>query len=152
MHGSGADQDVYGIEQNEHATNRLGKRRNRRSRQVLLPLLLHVFSDVLHRAAAPAPSCISKSRARGLCIQLWHPTVDDISLRDPRNQTFRTALAHLAGMTSIFIEKVARCHPGKIALSHYYLGCVPTGVASNSNFPLWLKTLLWVVEPQFRFF
>ncbi|XXH02322.1 hypothetical protein Hte_008695 [Hypoxylon texense] len=77
--------------------------------------------------------------------------LDDMSLRNPRNQGLLTAFAHLVGMTNIFMEEVAHRNPGMISLSHYYPGNVPTNAASSGNFPWWLKILLtWVITPLSR--
>lgn len=74
-----------------------------------------------------------------------------MSLREPRNQGLLTAFAHLVGMTNIFMEEVVRRNAGKISLSHYYPGNVPTNAASTGNFPWWLKTILtWVIIPLSR--
>ncbi|KAI1379109.1 hypothetical protein F4677DRAFT_358331 [Hypoxylon crocopeplum] len=46
---------------------------------------------------------------------------------------------------------MARRNPGRIALSHYYPGFVPTDISANSNFPWWLKFLSkWVLYPLTR--
>ncbi|KAI1778921.1 NAD(P)-binding protein [Hypoxylon cercidicola] len=77
--------------------------------------------------------------------------LDDMSLRDPRNQGLLKAFAHRVGMTNIFREEVARRNPGKISLSHYHPGNVPTNAATSGNFPWWLKTILtWIVIPLSR--
>ncbi|KAI0172884.1 NAD(P)-binding protein [Hypoxylon sp. FL1284] len=79
------------------------------------------------------------------------PILDDLTLHNPRNQNIQSAFPHLVGMTNAFMERIALENPGKIALSHYYPGLVPTGSGSSGNFPWWLKFLVvWVVDPLLR--
>ncbi|KAI1650906.1 NAD(P)-binding protein [Daldinia loculata] len=77
--------------------------------------------------------------------------LDDLALRNPKNQKFQTAFAHLVSLTNIFFEEVARRNPGRIALCHQHPGYVPTDIALKSNFPWWLKFLItYIVNPLFR--
>ncbi|KAI2615039.1 NAD(P)-binding protein [Hypoxylon sp. NC1633] len=73
--------------------------------------------------------------------------LDDLGLRNPRNQGLQTAFAHLVGMTNIFMEEVARRNPGRISLSHYYPGFVSTNIGDRSNFPGWTKVLYRIIAP-----
>ncbi|KAI1211904.1 NAD(P)-binding protein [Annulohypoxylon truncatum] len=74
--------------------------------------------------------------------------LDDLTLRNPRNQTLRTRFAHFVGMTNIFMEELARRNSGRLALCHYHPGFVPTNILNSSNLPWYLKFLVnYIVTP-----
>ncbi|KAI2470075.1 NAD(P)-binding protein [Annulohypoxylon bovei var. microspora] len=76
--------------------------------------------------------------------------LNDLTLRNPRNQTLQTRFAHWVGMTNVFMEELAHRNPGRLALCHYYPGYVPTGIAASSNFPWYLKFLVtYIITPLF---
>jgi len=83
---------------------------------------------------------------------------DDLSLRSPKNYNFMNMGSHVAYLTTFFFESLAKKHPGKLSLSHYYPGLViHDNFTSGEKLPVWFKVVFrvaglvmkwWSVSPQ----
>ncbi|KAI1483337.1 NAD(P)-binding protein [Daldinia eschscholtzii] len=100
---------------------------------------------------------LTASPGAGHVVSVLNPSIkegiilDDLALRNPKNQKLQTAFTQLSSLTNVFYEEVARRNTGRIALCHEYPGYVPTDLASKSNFPWWLKFLItYIIHPLSR--
>lgn len=76
--------------------------------------------------------------------------LDDLSLRKPQNFGFGNLGSHAAYMTTLFFEKLAASHPGKLSLSHYFPMLVMTPAFKSDGVPNWFKYIFAVMSPLFR--
>ncbi|KAE9373573.1 hypothetical protein N431DRAFT_337228 [Stipitochalara longipes BDJ] len=76
---------------------------------------------------------------------------NDLSLRDSKNYSFMNMGSHVAYLTTFFFESLAKKHPGKLSLSHYYPGLViHENFTSGEKLPVWFKMVFKVAGPLMK--
>jgi hypothetical protein len=73
--------------------------------------------------------------------------MDDLALRRPENFGFANFNSHTAFMTTLFFEKLAAAHRGKLSLSHCYPGIVETPALTGDGVPVWFKGIWALATP-----
>lgn len=67
---------------------------------------------------------------------------EDLSLRDPEHYGFINSGSHVAYMTTFFMENLARSHPERLSLAHYFPNLVLTNGFQDERLPKWFR-LAW---------
>jgi hypothetical protein len=76
---------------------------------------------------------------------------NDLSLRNPNNYNFMNMGSHVAYLTTFFFESLAKKHPGKLSLSHYFPGLViHENFTSGEKLPTWFRVTFKVVGPLMK--
>jgi hypothetical protein len=73
--------------------------------------------------------------------------MDDLALRKPENFGFINFSSHTAFMTTLFFEKLAAAHEGKLSLSHVFPGLVETPAFKGDGVPVWFKGIWALATP-----
>lgn len=102
----------------------------------LLPLLL----------ASTLPAHIVSVYAAGLEKQ-GKLQVDDLALLQREHYSFANCRTNCIYMKTMFMERLAREHPGKLSLNHVFPSIVVTPNYRHPSYPAWLKIIWGIVGP-----
>ena len=97
-----------------------------------------------HLTASPIQGHVVSVFAPGNENKLF---TDDLALRKPENFGFANFNSHTAFMTTLFFEKLAAAHRGKLSLSHCYPGIVETPSLTGDGVPVWFKGIWTIATP-----
>ncbi|EMC93566.1 hypothetical protein BAUCODRAFT_125417 [Baudoinia panamericana UAMH 10762] len=107
----------------------------------LMPLLL----------ASSQPAHVISIYAAGL--ETWGTLFrNDLALtKDPKQHySFLNCRTHVIRMKTMYFERLAEQHAGKLSLVHVFPGLVIGPSFQNPSFPLWFKILWFLLEPIAR--
>ena len=71
---------------------------------------------------------------------------------DPAVYSFNLVRKHTTYMKTLFFERLAEQHPGRLSLSHVFPGLVITPVYKSSDSPLWFKIVWRIIAPFMKAF
>lgn len=77
---------------------------------------------------------------------------DDLSLCDPKHYSNASVRSHVTYMTTLFFERLAQQHSGKLSCVHIFPSLVITPAMTRASNPWWFKIAWFLVRPIARFY